>query len=113
MEADFVARLHSTSGGSSETELNELAVMPINWPDSVRVVITVTPVANWLRASRKAVASKFGGLARFIGMGSGSTVSAESRRQTIGNSKPDEVFEVIGGLAIVTILSESTRSPLC
>jgi hypothetical protein len=87
--------------------------MPINCPDSVRVVITVTPVANWLRASRKAVASKFGGLARFIGMGSGSTVSAESRRQTIGNNEPDEVFEVIGGLAIVTILSESTRSPLC
>jgi len=63
--------------------LNELAVMPINWPDSARVVMTVTPVANWLRASRNAVASKFGGLARFIGVGSGSTVSAKSRRQTI------------------------------
>jgi len=63
--------------------MNELAVMPINWPDWARVVMTVTPVANWLSASRKALASKFGGLARFIGMGSGSTVSAKSRRQTI------------------------------
>jgi hypothetical protein len=63
--------------------LNELAVMPINWPDSARVVMTVTPVANWLSASRKELASKFGGLARFIGMGSGSTVSAKSRRHKL------------------------------
>ena len=43
-------RLHSTSGGASETELNELAVKPSSRePPStvgVRVVMTVTPVAN-------------------------------------------------------------------
>jgi hypothetical protein len=67
IEAERVARLHSTSGGLSDTELNELAVMPINWPDDARVVMTVTPVANWLSACLKAFWSKLGGLARFIG----------------------------------------------
>src|SRR3954462_6076527 len=47
------ARLHSTSGGSSDTELKELAVSPKKRPSSSRVVMTVTPVANWARASRK------------------------------------------------------------
>ena len=61
-----MARLHKTSGGESETELNELAVMPTNWPDGARAVITVTPVANWPSASRNARVSKFGGAARFI-----------------------------------------------
>ena len=35
----------STSGGSSETDMNAFAVMPCTWSRS-RVVITVTPVAN-------------------------------------------------------------------
>ncbi|CAG9198164.1 hypothetical protein PSAB6_190056 [Paraburkholderia sabiae] len=69
IEAERVARLHSTSGGVSETELNELAVMPINAPDGARVVMTVTPVANWLSARRNETSSKLGGLARFIGRG--------------------------------------------
>jgi hypothetical protein len=28
--------------------------MPINWPDAARVVMTVTPVANWPSACLKA-----------------------------------------------------------
>src|SRR5438045_4104754 len=40
------------NGGSSETDVNELAVIPW-WPSTPRVVITVTPVANTPRASRK------------------------------------------------------------
>ena len=39
-------KLHNTSGGFNDTELNELAVNPKNLPLSRRVVITVTPVAN-------------------------------------------------------------------
>src|SRR5438128_6014817 len=57
-------RLHSTSGGSSETELKELAVSPRKLPSSRRVVMTVTPVANWDRAWRKCAESKPGSVAR-------------------------------------------------
>jgi len=44
------ARLHRTSGGSSDTELNELTVNPVGAPSAARVVTTVTPVANWASA---------------------------------------------------------------
>src|SRR5690349_16047222 len=46
--------LHSTRGGSSETELNELTVMPTGRPSGARAVITVTPVTNRPRQRRKA-----------------------------------------------------------
>src|SRR5262245_60401866 len=39
-------RLHSTSGGSSETAEKELAVSPSSLPAAVRVVMTVTPVTK-------------------------------------------------------------------
>src|SRR3954471_23903715 len=38
--------LHSTKGGSSDTEVNELAVIPCNLPSRSRVVMIVTPVAK-------------------------------------------------------------------
>src|SRR5260370_41155357 len=38
--------------GSSETEVNELAVMPWMLPGSRATVITVTPVVKWPRALR-------------------------------------------------------------
>src|SRR5579875_3432399 len=88
MDAERVARLHSTSGGSSETELNELAVMPINWPESVRVVMTVTPVANWPSAARNAVGSKFGVLARVIGQVGG-------RIGLVAPDRPSVVLRVV------------------
>src|SRR5713226_8551662 len=40
------------SMGSSETEVNELAVMPWILPGSSSTVITVTPVVKWARALR-------------------------------------------------------------
>ena len=46
--------LQSTSGGVSDTELNELAVSPIMLPSSARVVMMVTPVANKPSAERSA-----------------------------------------------------------
>ena len=39
-------RLHSTSGGVSDTELKELAVSPTRVPSAARAVTTVTPVAS-------------------------------------------------------------------
>src|SRR5579863_5190434 len=48
--------LHSTRGGSSDTELNEFAVMPCSLPPRSRVVMIVTPVAkepSALRSSRE------------------------------------------------------------
>src|SRR5450830_501920 len=50
-------RLHSTRGGSSETELKELAVRPRKLPSANRVVMTVTPVANCDSACRKCTVS--------------------------------------------------------
>ena len=43
---ELSARLHRTSGGSSETELKEFTVMPAGFRALCRVVMTVTPVAN-------------------------------------------------------------------
>jgi hypothetical protein len=42
----------STRGGSSETEANELAVIPWTLPGARSVVMIVTPLANWPRAWR-------------------------------------------------------------
>ena len=42
-----------TSGGSSETELNEFAVKPTKLPRGPTAVTIVTPVANLASASRK------------------------------------------------------------
>lgn len=51
-------RLHSTNGGSSDTELNEFTVMPTGSPRVFSPVTTVTPVAKWPSALRKKAASK-------------------------------------------------------
>src|SRR5215468_963877 len=45
--------LKRTSGGDSDTELNELTVAPIRAPSFVTVVTTATPVGKSPRASRK------------------------------------------------------------
>lgn len=57
-------RLHNTSGGSSDTELNELAVKPTSSPIALRAVTMVTPVANMPNASRNSRVEKLGGRAR-------------------------------------------------
>jgi hypothetical protein len=56
-----VATLNSTSGGSSESELNELTVMPTGAP-STRAVTTQTPVGKWPSACRKALVSNAGSI---------------------------------------------------
>ena len=50
----WLERLHTTSGGASETELKELTVSPTGSPPGPRAVITVTPVGNMPSVSRKA-----------------------------------------------------------
>ncbi len=42
----FLPRQNSTSGGSSDTEQNELMVTPSAWPAGVRVVMTHTPLSR-------------------------------------------------------------------
>ncbi len=49
-------RQTSTSSGSSDTDVTELAVMPCSSP-SWTVVTTVTPVANWLMTLRNSIGS--------------------------------------------------------
>src|SRR5229473_6293883 len=49
------------SMGSSETEVNELAVMPWILPGSRSTVITVTPVVKWPRALRNSDGESGGG----------------------------------------------------
>jgi hypothetical protein len=46
------AKLHSTKGGSSDTELKELTVNPTGVPSAAVVVTMVTPVANIPKALR-------------------------------------------------------------
>jgi hypothetical protein len=58
-EMDVRARLHSTSGGDSETELKLLAVTPTSLPAASTVVTIVTPVANAPSACRKRAESNF------------------------------------------------------
>src|SRR5579871_3997993 len=48
-----------TSGGSSDTDENELAVMPTSLP-SAAAVTTVTPVPNWPSERRNAAGSSLG-----------------------------------------------------
>src|SRR5579862_7642106 len=48
----LLERHHKSSGGSSDTELKEFAVMPTGSPSGRTAVITVTPVANSPNASR-------------------------------------------------------------
>ena len=57
-EAELREMLHRTSGGSSETDENELTVMPMRRPSLARVLTTVTPVANCPSARRKSRRSK-------------------------------------------------------
>src|SRR5215469_7578532 len=47
------ARHHSSSGGSSDTEVKEFAVTPTGSPSGRTAVTTVTPVANSPNASRR------------------------------------------------------------
>ena len=63
MEPAERAKLHSTSGGASETELKELAVRPMKLPCASRAVTMVTPVANMPSASRNSEVEKLGGRA--------------------------------------------------
>jgi len=57
-----------TSGGWSDTELNELAVKPTK-PCGARAVMTVTPVGNCANASRKCLSATAGrGLRLIVGM---------------------------------------------
>src|SRR5918999_2222196 len=54
----FLAGHQDTSGGSSDTDVNEFAVTPILRPSGARAVITVTPVAYWPRAFLNSRGSK-------------------------------------------------------
>ena len=48
----LLERHQSSSGGSSDTEVKELAVTPTGSPSGRTAVTTVTPVANSPNASR-------------------------------------------------------------
>ena len=55
-----LAKLQSTRGGDSDTELNEFAVSPTKPPAAVRAVTIVTPVANMPKALRNSVCENVG-----------------------------------------------------
>src|SRR6185437_6118789 len=50
-----IPRLHSTSGGLSDTDANELQVNPYGFPSGVEAVMMVTPVAKLPSALRKSL----------------------------------------------------------
>ena len=88
----FFAKLHSTMGGSSDTELKLLAVIPTGSPLAVRVVMMVTPVANIDKALRKSRGSRAGLLAAGLlaevvmdlGRGSASKVGGQGQPKLNG-----------------------------
>src|SRR6266571_5091295 len=80
------ARLHNTSGGSSETELKELTVTPWKQPSGKRTVTTVTPVANCASVRRKWSVEKSGAEAPGADE-SMSNLSKEKGRQPAGGGK--------------------------
>src|SRR5580698_2586024 len=57
---------NSTSGGSSDTELNELTVMPCSTPSEPRAVMMATPVGKVPSARRKSVDVKLMNLFRSL-----------------------------------------------
>src|ERR1700744_5747976 len=57
---------NNTSGGSSDTELNELTVMPCSVPSELRAVMIATPVGKVPRALRKSPDVKFMNLFRSL-----------------------------------------------
>ncbi len=60
MLPEVLARLHSTIGGLSDTELKLFAVSPTSRPSAARVVTIVTPVAKAPSALRRARGSSVG-----------------------------------------------------
>src|SRR6218665_2946517 len=81
------ARLHSTSGGSSDTELKELDVSPTNLPAALRAVTMVTPVANMPRASRDSRGGKLGGGGREERGGGGGVQEKGGKGGALGGSQ--------------------------
>src|SRR5688572_28428521 len=63
-----VRKLHSTKGGSSDTELNELHVNPTGWPCASRVVMMATPVGKQPSARRNSRLSNTGAVVSLIGL---------------------------------------------
>ena len=57
---ELAERLHSTRGGSRETELKELTVRPTGAPSAAMAVTTVTPVAKPPRAVAEGAAVEGG-----------------------------------------------------
>ena len=88
MVLDVRARLHSTSGGLSETELNELAVRPTSVPSGARAVTTVTPVAKLPSASRNSRCVKPGAKAREGGVGASMGRGSVRRKPILRETPP-------------------------
>jgi hypothetical protein len=63
MLLEFIRKLHTIKGGSSDKELKELAVKPTGLPSASKTVITVTPVTKEAKQRRKSVGSSSGKLA--------------------------------------------------
>ena len=100
-------RLHSTSGGSSDSDENELAVRPTLRPSAAHVVITVTPVGNCPNAARNCSGSRAGRSVAVVSMSvrtlcsriiaaqaDGSNHHGENRR---GSSKPSTIAAASDG----------------
>src|SRR4051795_4974631 len=91
---DFAAQ-NSTSGGSSETDVNELAARPTGSSPSI-AVITVMPVAKWPSTERNDAASgpiTSGSLMRGAPRRAG--VGREPQDHTLGRG--DDLGPVVGG----------------
>src|SRR5690349_20947431 len=82
-------RLHKTSGGESDTELNELHVRPIGAPSGPAMLTTVTPVPKQPSADRKSRGSK--------GSAGSQNASAISQSRDVGSDAEHELPGARGG----------------
>ena len=119
---DFAAQ-NSTSGGSSDTDVNEFAAMPTGSSPSI-AVMTVMPVAKWPSTERNDAASGLRmsgvgavGCAVLVGHAGWSSAAAVRRRklerQALGGREHLAGADAGGGVAGAATSSWSIWSSLC
>src|SRR5215211_7287771 len=85
-EEDVLAGRNATSGGSSDTDVNEPMAKPTGLPSSMAVT-TVTPVGNAPSTLRKWAGSWAGGRSAI-----GAEASPLARRASVGRERDGQAF---------------------
>ena len=109
-DGELFAAAQSTSGGLSETDVNEFAVIPQRRPSSSSQVTTVTPVAYWPSARRRSRGSNRAASAATCSATKvrGASASNHHGLNSRASSKPATICAATAGVPPAA----STTSPL-